>query len=289
MTTPIVPPPVWSPSLLGGLGIHKFLMGKTGPGLVMLLVSLFGGVFFFIPSLVMLMIFLVEGIHDLVISDSEFHRKYDTNGQNWLPPMSQSVFVRVDSDVFGPLTPGKAKALVRSHPEALISRKRDGPFKPPVSAGRVKPQKLPELVSFEPSEELSPDWWEDDDILPATELQDPEIPVLETAPERVESLPTKKRERFFVSDLWSFEKLITTRVVGGIWKTLIAFDLFVVVGVTIAATIGSAGRALPFLPLFYLFVLLLMILRRVFFEFVLVVFRIYEVLVELRDLGKRTP
>ncbi|MGP8019942.1 MAG: GYF domain-containing protein [Limisphaerales bacterium] len=59
--------------LLGGFGIHKFILGYTGAGLVMLLVSLLSC---FILSPVMHLIGLIEGIIYLCKSDEEFVRVY---------------------------------------------------------------------------------------------------------------------------------------------------------------------------------------------------------------------
>ncbi|HIK14173.1 MAG TPA: TM2 domain-containing protein [Leptolyngbyaceae cyanobacterium M33_DOE_097] len=67
--------------LLGGLGIHKFILGYTQEGLIMLLVSLltcgFGGV-------VMGIIGLIEGIIYLTKSDDEFAQIYMNNKKGWL-------------------------------------------------------------------------------------------------------------------------------------------------------------------------------------------------------------
>jgi TM2 domain-containing membrane protein YozV/ribosomal protein L40E len=52
---------------LGGLGIHKFYLGRIGWGIVYLLFS-----WTFIPSLVG----FIEGILLLVMSDSDFNEKY---------------------------------------------------------------------------------------------------------------------------------------------------------------------------------------------------------------------
>jgi TM2 domain-containing membrane protein YozV len=54
--------------LLGGLGIHKFYLGKLGQGILYLLFSWTG-----IPSI----IGFIEGIIYLVKSDEEFNRKYN--------------------------------------------------------------------------------------------------------------------------------------------------------------------------------------------------------------------
>ncbi|WP_238583551.1 TM2 domain-containing protein [Anoxybacteroides amylolyticum] len=54
--------------LLGGLGIHKFYLGKLGQGVLYLLFSWTG-----IPSI----IGLIEGILYLFKSDEEFNREYN--------------------------------------------------------------------------------------------------------------------------------------------------------------------------------------------------------------------
>jgi TM2 domain-containing membrane protein YozV len=65
---------------LGCLGIHKFLLGRTGPGLVMLLTTLctFGfGAFIMAP------IGLVEGILYLNRTDDDFQRIYLVGKKAW--------------------------------------------------------------------------------------------------------------------------------------------------------------------------------------------------------------
>lgn len=66
--------------LLGSLGIHKFILGYTGAGLIMLLVSLLtcgiGGV-------VMHVIGLIEGIIYLCKPDDEFVRVYVDARKEW--------------------------------------------------------------------------------------------------------------------------------------------------------------------------------------------------------------
>ena len=66
--------------LLGWLGVHKFILGYTGAGLIMLLVSLLT---FGIASPIMGLIGLIEGILYLTKSDEEFSRTYVQNKKSW--------------------------------------------------------------------------------------------------------------------------------------------------------------------------------------------------------------
>lgn len=97
ITAPASTPPVMSPPLkddrasskiaagicgilLGSLGVHKFVLGYTGAGLIMLLVSLFT-CFFAAP--IMSIIGLIEGIIYLTKSDAEFVRTYVEGRKEW--------------------------------------------------------------------------------------------------------------------------------------------------------------------------------------------------------------
>ena len=66
--------------LLGGLGIHKFYLGYTTAGLIMLLVTVltcgFGGT-------VMAIIGIIEGIIYLTKTDAEFVATYVTSKKEW--------------------------------------------------------------------------------------------------------------------------------------------------------------------------------------------------------------
>jgi TM2 domain-containing membrane protein YozV len=66
--------------LLGSLGIHKFILGLTTPGIIMLLVSLLTCGIGAIP---MGIIGLVEGIIYLTKSDEEFYRLYGVEKKGW--------------------------------------------------------------------------------------------------------------------------------------------------------------------------------------------------------------
>jgi TM2 domain-containing membrane protein YozV len=66
--------------LLGSLGIHKFILGYTGAGLIMLLVSLLTC---FIASPIMHLIGLIEGIIYLTKSDADFVKTYVDGRREW--------------------------------------------------------------------------------------------------------------------------------------------------------------------------------------------------------------
>ena len=66
--------------LLGWLGIHKFILGYTGPGLIMLLVSVLSC---FILAPIMHIIGLIEGIIYLCKPDEEFMRTYVDGRKEW--------------------------------------------------------------------------------------------------------------------------------------------------------------------------------------------------------------
>jgi TM2 domain-containing membrane protein YozV len=66
--------------VIGSLGIHKFIVGNTTPGLIMLLVTVltcgFGGI-------VMHIIGIIEGIKYLMMSDAEFYQTYIVDKKGW--------------------------------------------------------------------------------------------------------------------------------------------------------------------------------------------------------------
>lgn len=63
--------------LLGGLGIHKFVLGYTTPGIIMLVVGIFT------CGSISGLIGLVEGIIYLTKSDAEFVRTYQVGKKEW--------------------------------------------------------------------------------------------------------------------------------------------------------------------------------------------------------------
>jgi len=66
--------------LLGWLGIHKFVLGYTGAGLTMLLVSILTCGF---GAAVMHVIGIIEGIIYLTKSDDEFYQTYVVGQKSW--------------------------------------------------------------------------------------------------------------------------------------------------------------------------------------------------------------
>lgn len=66
--------------LLGTFGVHKFMLGYTGAGVTMLLVSLLSC---FIAAPVMHIIGLVEGIMYLTKTDEQFYQEYIVNRKEW--------------------------------------------------------------------------------------------------------------------------------------------------------------------------------------------------------------
>lgn len=73
--------------VLGGLGIHKFYLGYTGPGLVFLLVNTIGWIVTIfllgLPNIALGIIAMVEGILYLTKSDEEFRQTYVVGKKPW--------------------------------------------------------------------------------------------------------------------------------------------------------------------------------------------------------------
>lgn len=68
---------------LGWLGVHKFYLGKTSAGIIMLLCGTIGWVLFAIPPLIVSVIAFIEFIIYLVKPDAEFNRDYVVGNRSW--------------------------------------------------------------------------------------------------------------------------------------------------------------------------------------------------------------
>ena len=70
--------------LLGGLGIHKFILGLTTPAVIMLLVTIIGGILTCgLGAIPMGIIGLIEGIMYLTKSDDDFYQIYAMEKKGW--------------------------------------------------------------------------------------------------------------------------------------------------------------------------------------------------------------
>lgn len=69
--------------LLGGLGVHKFILGYTKEGIIMLALALLGFFTCGITSAVSGIIGLIEGILYLTKSDEDFYNTYQVGQKPW--------------------------------------------------------------------------------------------------------------------------------------------------------------------------------------------------------------
>ena len=69
--------------LLNGLGVHKFILGYTTEGTIMLVTFLAGFVLCGIPSIIVSVVGIIEGIMYLTKSDEEFVRTYIHGKKGW--------------------------------------------------------------------------------------------------------------------------------------------------------------------------------------------------------------
>ena len=70
--------------LLGSLGVHKFVLGLTTPGIIMLVVTIaLGAPTCGIGISVMALIGIIEGIIYLTKTDEEFHQIYEVEKKAW--------------------------------------------------------------------------------------------------------------------------------------------------------------------------------------------------------------
>lgn len=67
---------------LGMFGVHKFYLGRTGPGIIMLICGTIGWLLI-LPGLAVATIAFIEFIIYLVKSDAEFFRDYEVGKKGW--------------------------------------------------------------------------------------------------------------------------------------------------------------------------------------------------------------
>lgn len=68
---------------LGGFGVHKFYLGCTTAGIIMLVIFLFGFIAIGIPSLVIAIIAFIEALIYFFKSDDNFKETYVDNKKCW--------------------------------------------------------------------------------------------------------------------------------------------------------------------------------------------------------------
>lgn len=70
--------------IFGGFGVHKFILGYTPEGFIMLAISLVGGTFTYgVSLLIMQLVGLIEGMIYLNKNHEEFVDTYFVNKQGW--------------------------------------------------------------------------------------------------------------------------------------------------------------------------------------------------------------
>lgn len=68
---------------LGTLGVHKFYLGYTKEGLIMLLITILGSILFGLGAIVMAVIAFIEGIIYLTKTDEQFEAIYVQGEKGW--------------------------------------------------------------------------------------------------------------------------------------------------------------------------------------------------------------
>ncbi|RLD27426.1 MAG: hypothetical protein DRI70_04525 [Bacteroidetes bacterium] len=69
--------------VLGAFGVHKFILGYNKEGVIMLVVGLLGWFLCAIPTAIVSLVGLIEGIIYLTKSDEEFYETYQANKKTW--------------------------------------------------------------------------------------------------------------------------------------------------------------------------------------------------------------
>ncbi len=69
--------------MLNGLGVHKFILGYNTEGIIMLVAFFAGFILCGIPSAIVAIVGIVEGIIYLTKSDEQFVQEYIVNKKPW--------------------------------------------------------------------------------------------------------------------------------------------------------------------------------------------------------------
>ncbi|MDR2956942.1 MAG: TM2 domain-containing protein [Coriobacteriales bacterium] len=69
---------------LGPLGIHKFYLGYKSEGMIMLLVSIVGGLCFGLGVMAMVVISYIEAVKYVILTQEDFEREYVFGTKAWL-------------------------------------------------------------------------------------------------------------------------------------------------------------------------------------------------------------
>ena len=69
--------------VVGGLGVHKFILGYNKEGIIMLVIGVVGWFLCAIPTGIVCLVGLIEGIIYLTKSDEEFYETYQANKKPW--------------------------------------------------------------------------------------------------------------------------------------------------------------------------------------------------------------
>ncbi len=69
--------------LIGWLGIHKFYLGYTTEGVIMLVIGVAGWLLCGIPTMVVAIIGIIEGVMYLTKTDEQFVATYVTGRKGW--------------------------------------------------------------------------------------------------------------------------------------------------------------------------------------------------------------
>lgn len=68
---------------LGMFGIHKFYIGCNKAGIITLLITFFGFILLYIPTIIVAIIAIIEAVKYIIKSDDEFQRTYVENKKCW--------------------------------------------------------------------------------------------------------------------------------------------------------------------------------------------------------------